>query len=276
MPASSVLISILKAFPHGRIVRRLVSEIASRSPASVREGVASLYNGQRMRVDLADYIGQQLAAEGSFELTMVETAMSHLKPGDVFIDVGAHMGFYSLVASRAVGAAGSVHAFEPGEKQHRLLSDNVRMNNLGNVRVNKKGVSNKPGSATFVEGPSRNLGESYVSQGGQGGGPTIDLVTLDDYCREQGITQLGGMKVDVEGLEEFVFQGAQDVLSRLRPRVIIYESVEAHAAKFGSSPDKVHAIIRGHGYAIRAFRHDKVVDPATCTPPAHDFIATLE
>jgi FkbM family methyltransferase len=276
MALSSVLISILKTFPHTGVIRRLVSEVASRSPASAREGMANLYNGQRMRVDLADYIGQQLAAEGSFELTMVETAMSHVRPGDVFIDVGAHMGFYTLVASRAVGDKGSVHCFEPGDKQHRLLSENVRINGLSNVRVNKKGVSNKNGTATFVEGPSRNLGESYVSEGSSAGGPSIELVTLDDYCREMGITAVGAMKVDVEGLEEFVFQGAADVLGRLRPRAIVYESVGEHAAKFGSSPERVHAIIRGHGYTIRAFRHGKVVDPASCNPPAHDFIATRD
>ncbi len=275
MPASSVLVSILRAFPHSGIVRRAVSEIASRAPASMRECVVTLYNGQRMRVDLADYIGQQLAAEGSFERTMVETAMSHLRPGEAFIDVGSHMGFYSLVASKAVGPSGSVHAFEPGDKQHRLLVDNVGMNALGNVHVNKKGVSNKAGTATFVEGPSRNLGESYVQEGSQGGGPTIELVTLDDYCRERGITAIGAMKVDVEGLEEFVFQGAQDVLSRLRPRAIVYESVASHSAKFGSSPERVHAMLQRHGYSIRAFRHNAVVDMASCTPPAHDFIATL-
>ena len=276
MAISSMLISILKTFPHSGVIRRLVSEVASRSPASARMGMANLYNGQRMRVDLADYIGQQLAAEGSFERKMVETAMSHVHSGDVFLDVGAHMGFYTLVASRAVGERGSVHCFEPGDKQHRLLSENVRINGLSNVRVNKKGVSNKKGTATFVEGPSRNLGESYVSEGSSGGGPSIELVTLDEYCREMGITAVGAMKVDVEGLEEFVFQGATDVLGRLRPRAIVYESVGEHAAKFGSSPEKVHAIIRSHGYRIRAFRHDRVVELDACTETPRDFIATRD
>lgn len=275
MIASVLTKALLRTAPNFATGRRFLCEALSRTPQAFREADATLFTGQRVRVDLSEYVGQEILAHGAFERSACELVRDHLREGDVFLDVGGHLGLYTLITAQRVGPSGHVHVFEPGDKRRRLLEINVRQNSLANVTINPKAVGSHSGSATFLEGPARNLGTSRVVENADGAqGPTVQLISLDEYIAHHAIQRVAGVKVDVEGAEFGVFQGAQHMLAHARPRFILYESEASMAARYGSTPKQIHDLLRDHGYRLRAFVNRQLVDFESA-PAANDFFATL-
>lgn len=247
-------------------------------PRSCWQREVPLFTGQPMLVDLKDLVGQDIATYGAFEAETAHWVHDHLKAGDTFIDVGGHWGQYSLLAGHAVGSGGRVHVFEPGDKQRAFLEHNVKRNGLAQVRVNDVCVGEHSGRAMFIEGPAGNLGQSYVidadSPMAKGkSGPVVTMTTLDAYVKSQGITSIGGMKIDVEGAEESVLRGGVETFAKTPPGFVLYETEATLCAKFGGSPQRIHAFFRDRGYAIHAFIDGRLTP--VDEPPAHipDFIA---
>lgn len=259
--------------PHSKIARRLLSEVVRRAPASRREVWAKLFTGQKACVDLAEYVGQDILVYGAFEKPACELVHRSLPTDGVFLDVGSHLGLYTLVAAHKMGPGGQVHAFEPGDKRRRLLELNVRENDLRGVTINSVAVGSHSGKATFMEGPARNLGTSRVVEGA-GAGPSVTLVSLDQYCRERGVTRIDGMKIDVEGAEIEVLKGASETLRRTPPKFILFETEPSMAARYNSTPEQIHGILRGAGYTIHALVDGTLVPLERAPASATDFFAT--
>jgi FkbM family methyltransferase len=264
---------VLGTMPRAKMPRRMLSEIIGRFPSASREAWGTLFSGQKVVVDLAEYLGQDIYMTGAFEREACEKVRSSLRPGDTFLDVGSHLGLYTLIAGGAVGAGGRVHAFEPGDKRRRLLKMNVEANSYAHVTVNDCAVGSHAGVGSFIEGPSRNMGTSHVVEGA-GGGPTVKLVSLDEYCAQNGITQVAGMKVDVEGAELGVFQGATHVLGSLGVRFILYETDMAMSVRFKTTPQQVHELLHTAGFTINAFVDGRLVPLKDAPATATDFFAT--
>ncbi|MHA5051951.1 FkbM family methyltransferase [Streptomyces sp. SD15] len=141
-------------------------------------------------------------------------------------DVGAHVGYFSLIAALANPAA-KVHAFEPVDQVHARLAVNLRTNNAQNVKRYQAGMSSEPGWADISVRFSGNLlstGSSleHVPEGAEM--KRIQLLTLDEVFSDK---KLDLIKIDVEGHEMSVLQGARQVLKRDRPTVILEALVDA-------------------------------------------------
>ncbi|MFJ9345642.1 FkbM family methyltransferase [Streptomyces sp. NPDC101237] len=141
-------------------------------------------------------------------------------------DVGAHVGYFSMIAAHANPKA-KVHSFEPVDQIHSRLSVNVRSNGVQNVRLHQAGVSSEPGWADISVRFSGNL----LSTGStlEGAAPDaqlkrIQLVTLDEVFAD---TRLDLVKIDVEGHEMSVLGGARQVLKRDRPFLVVEALVDA-------------------------------------------------
>ncbi|MBY0313596.1 MAG: FkbM family methyltransferase [Phycisphaerales bacterium] len=264
----------IRAFPNGRVTRRMLAEIGRRLPRSAREHRTKLFNGQPFVVDLAEYLGQDIHVYGCYEREACEYVLSRLRPGDTFLDIGGHIGLYTTLAAKAVGPTGRVHTFEPGTKQRALLTRNIEINGLSNVTLNAVCVGGHRGTATFVEGPSRNLGTSHVVEGvAPGSGPAVDMVSVDDYVREKGITSIRGIKIDVEGAEDKVFAGAERTLAEIRPEFIFFECDAVMSVRYGARPEQTLERLRKAGYDVQALVRGRVTPLADAGPGIVDFIA---
>ncbi|MGW9029584.1 FkbM family methyltransferase [Streptomyces sp. NPDC055722] len=135
-------------------------------------------------------------------------------------DVGAHVGYFSMIAALANPKA-KVHAFEPVDMVHARLAVNVRSNNVQNVKRYQAGVSSEPGWADISVRFSANLlstGSPLEHAAADAEMKRIKLVTLDEVFAD---TKLDLIKIDVEGHEMSVLQGARQVLKRDRPAVML-------------------------------------------------------
>jgi len=181
--------------------------------------------------------------QGIGEPQVQKALVDHLRPGMKFYDVGANMGFFSLMAARLVGPQGRVISFEADPDVAARLRENLARNQFTHAQVEQKAVWFEPATVSFERvdpntSPDRGLG--HVSQNGTAPGSIIvEAVSLDQYTVSNSPPDF--LKCDVEGAEVAVFQGAAKLLSGKRPILL----VEMHSA------ENHHALLdlfTGHGY----------------------------
>jgi FkbM family methyltransferase len=157
---------------------------------------------------------------GTHEPGVQDALVSELDPGASFWDVGAHTGFFSCLAGRIVGSAGQVISFEPCGENRRRLSETIRLNAAGNIRVLPCAVGSRRGEALL-----RTLEEDQTSmkwgkvEADEEGTIRVPQRTLEDLAAELGAPDL--IKVDVEGAEVDVLMGGRELLATARPKLII-------------------------------------------------------
>ena len=157
------------------------------------------------------------ARNGRWEPRVIEFLTATLRAGDVFLDVGAYFGPYTLLASRLVGSEGRVYAFEPDPVARALLARNVRENGARNVTIVPYVVQAQPGTAWLS---SERLGNALTSVDPSHGLLEVEAVTLAGFCREHGVTP-AVVKIDVEGGEASILtEKAEPFVSRLRALVV--------------------------------------------------------
>src|SRR5688572_13721373 len=201
------------------------------------EQIASfrLQDGSRFDYPLKSVIGWSLATR-RFETAEVDFALRHLKPGDVFVDVAANGGLFALVAARRVGHTGRVFAFEPAARELELLAHNVRVNDAGNVTIIRKAVGDRSGTARLgisADGAMSSLAKTDHPGQHIVDWQTVEMVTLDEFCLDQGVERVDFLKVDVEGAERLVFAGARRTLQQNPHAIILFEGADVNAAGFG-------------------------------------------
>lgn len=153
-----------------------------------------------------------------YEEDLKSEITQHLKKNDIFFDVGANIGLISLFVKKFFPEV-EIHAFEPGNATYACFSETIIKNKLSKIFLNKKGVSNTEGMAKFFIDPKSNGGSSLVREQ-FGKAIEIDLTTIDKYVDKTGVVP-NFIKVDVEGAEEFVLQGAKETIQKYRPILII-------------------------------------------------------
>lgn len=174
--------------------------------------------------------------------------MSRLRPGDVFVDVGAHIGLYAIGAARRVGAKGRVYAFEPEPTAAAALRRHVAINGCdGIVHVTEAAVGDRSGSVAISSGTGV---ETSVVNAPVDGAGSVCLTTLNATLP---IEKVRGMKVDVEGYEGHVLRGARNVMgSADRAPDFIYLELHPYAwAGFGTSIEEIRGLVEASGYRLR-------------------------
>jgi FkbM family methyltransferase len=238
-------------FRPGQVFRRLTFEFATNT--SDRRDV-KLPWGFPLRVDPADDIGRALLTTGVNDLLVTEALFRLVDAGDFAIDVGANIGYMTSVMASRVGATGRVLSFEPHPVICRELQTHVKAwedNGLvapAVIETVKAAVSARPGEATLVEPPTfkGNRGRSALETavGGSSGEPSSSrhktaVESLDTFLLTG--SQVGMLKIDVEGHEEQVLLGASALLTRQAIRDIVFE-------EFASYPAATHRLLASFGY----------------------------
>jgi FkbM family methyltransferase len=184
--------------------------------------------GVTLRLDFNDYV-QRGIFYGAYESQELNFTRRVLRPGDVMVDVGAHVGIFSLVAARAIGPTGEVHAFEPIAFNYARLAENVELNRLANVHPNQAAVGAESGEISLGLDPQVPVNDSSAWQAGYAVGQasqavTTPLLSLDEYAasrlRDRPIRFI---KVDVEGYEPRVLAGLRQTLAARRVDVLLVE-----------------------------------------------------
>jgi FkbM family methyltransferase len=162
-------------------------------------------------------------ASASSESHVVRHLLEVLRPGDVVIDVGAYVGFFTILCARAVRPGGSVIAFDPVPDNCERIARSAAANGLDNATTEARALGDRIGSARL--GVSRETGGAASSTSSlEAPGTevlTVPVETLDAYVERAGLARLDLVKIDVEGLEREVVAGMRAVLDRFRPRLVI-------------------------------------------------------
>ncbi len=174
----------------------------------------------RLLIDAQDSLGGMIAKYGEWAELELSRLTSVLKPGDVVIEVGAHVGSMTLGLARAVGPGGAVYAFEPQVGVYCLLAANMALNGLDQVRPVQALVGAQAGwrsAPHTAEGMTNQGAVSFVGRPilPTGGADLIQQIMLDDWFRD--LDRLRLLKIDVEGMEPEVLTGATELVRRLRP-----------------------------------------------------------
>jgi FkbM family methyltransferase len=180
-----------------------------------------------VRFDFEDQI-QRLAYFGAYDEIETSFMLRTLRHGDVFLDVGANIGYYSLVASQLVGP-GVVHAIEPIPENCAALAETIDRNRISNIVICPMAAGDSHGITRLYVGRER-LGNSgwasIVPSARRQDVVEVETVTIDEYVADRGIDQVRLVKIDVEGAEPLVISGmtklmtgdsAPDVLCEINP-----------------------------------------------------------
>jgi FkbM family methyltransferase len=161
----------------------------------------------------------ELFAFGVLEPLVTEIFEKTIRKGDVVLDIGANIGYYTLIAARKIGAEGRVYAFEPEPANFELLKKNVKLNNYRNVVLENKAVSNKNGTSKLYIHPTSTGGHSLTQKSDVQ--IQVETVTVDSYFEK--MERIDLVKMDIEGAETLVIQGMSDVLRKNKQLKIIME-----------------------------------------------------
>ncbi|MFE9254111.1 FkbM family methyltransferase [Streptomyces sp. NPDC006879] len=237
-------ISTGKAFLAGHLLNRYLREHPRRHVVETRLGV-------KIAVDTQDLIQRYLYLFGVWEPHMSRWLLGRLRPGDTYVDVGANIGYYSLLAAQLVGTDGRVVAIEASPVFHRRLLQNVTLNKYGNVRAINGAVSDTEEILKFVLASSANMGANSIVPYGGPAESTFEIAArpLPDLLAEEEIARARVIKIDVEGAEGSVVRGMAPLLSRLRPDAeITVEVTPERMAQLGDSADELMQTMRAHGF----------------------------
>jgi len=184
----------------------------------------------------------------------LEFYKDYLKAGDTVVDIGANIGQLAIGAAMIVGDGGAVYAFEPHPDIYSYLNNNIAMNKCNHIHTYNMAVGNEVG-VLFIS-DKRNDDQNTIVKNQQSG-ISIKQIKLDDMDIIESKIDL--LKVDVEGYEKFVFEGARLVLEKTE--CVYYESWQDHFEKYGCSVMDVQRILEMSGFTIYRFNGKKCLSP---------------
>lgn len=222
-----------------KIFRNLISIFRPKNIINIR--------GNKMYIDpkmapgfaLYDILGYENGETKLFE--------NHINEGDVVIDIGANIGYYTLIAAKLVGKNGKVYAFEPEPINFSFLKKSVGINNYKNAVCEQKAVSNKTGVTRLFVNKRSILSYSIV----MGGMDYIDIETvkLDDYFKDKN-SKVNIIKVDIEGAEALALEGMQKILNENRSIKIFSEFFPSAISISGIPPEDYLNMLTNAGFSI--------------------------
>jgi FkbM family methyltransferase len=199
----------------------------------LREGpIDYRFRDMNYRLNIRDNTGEQgILLNADYNAEELAFLAGGLKPGGVFVDVGANVGLFSLPLASVVGPKGKVLAIEPDPVIRKRLETNVAANDAPAVRIVPFALGDREGEVSFIQ-DDRNLGHNRV---GEAGGITVPMKPMLTVLTEAGVAQVDAFKIDVEGFEDKVLNPFFETAPRsLWPRRVVIEKL--HAGGGGDTP----------------------------------------
>ena len=205
--------------------------------------------GSKMFLDPGDSL--DLSINGVYGELDTQIVREQIKEGDIVIDVGANIGYYTLIFAQLVGKSGKVFAFEPEPKNFEILKKNIAINNYDNVIVEQKIVSEKNGKMKLYVSNSDIVGHRIQQMRDLENFVEVESVTLDDYMKKLSLDdKVNFIKIDVEGFEPNVLEGSKKVLEKNNHLKIFTEFNREVVKKYGTEPKKMIDLLYEKGFEI--------------------------
>ncbi|AAU92796.1 methyltransferase, FkbM family [Methylococcus capsulatus str. Bath] len=242
---------------------RLVAPYVLRHAGILRKELATTFFDRRMRVVLPEPVSVTIWRYGMFEPDVAFYLLSLLRPGDNFVDIGGHFGFFSMLGRELVGAEGTVVTFEPMPATREILAENMQRNAAparhhlvpaaagalaGTLMFKDFGLAGSA-FATPIFSAERASGLRLAGE------VEVEVRTIDSVVDEFALASLRLMKIDAENAEYEVIQGALSTIRRLRPGIVIEAGDSA-----GSSTRRVLDALVAEDYRPFEF-HDWALRP---------------
>ena len=232
-----IIRAIYRITPIANTVRSGLNRVAPRGLVQVRIAAGELM-GMRMELDL------QLEKDywlGTYEPELMAAINDFVEPGMIAYDLGANVGYVTLMLANKVGCKGHVYAFEALPENVERLRSNISLNGMeGYVTLQALAVASQSGWANFLIGPSIGMGKLDGSAGREQvvylDSISVESVSLDDfvYLRENRMPDV--VKIDIEGGETLALLGMERILDEVRPVVLLelhgYEAVQVAWERF--------------------------------------------
>ncbi len=179
-------------------------------------------NSIKLSLNLDDWIQQHIYFLNTYEEAELNFISKQLIKGDTFVDIGANFGLYSLVASRIVGATGTIISFEPFQENLTKLKTNIALNNYNNITVVQKAIVDKNAQLQLRYHPKEaNLGMVSAYLEDFAITQNVPAIALDSYFEENKIKQVDFIKMDIEGGEFLALKGMQKLLQKFKPTLLV-------------------------------------------------------
>lgn len=208
-------------------------------------------SGVIMLLWLSDYTSRKIFFGFEYEKKDVDFIKTFLMKDDVIIDIGANIGYYSLVLSKIVGDNGKVYAFEPNKRSNLMLKLSATLNNINNIDIYDNVLSDKSNKKFsmidftdstinyFKESINLSNEEQYVAS-------TLDDILLFSSKLNKKIRFI---KIDVEGAELKVLEGSKNILqNKFKPEYILIETYIEFSRRFGYEPEELYNYLYNLGY----------------------------
>lgn len=227
--------------------------------------------GLRFRFKAEDAVGRRIFQTGVYEPPLTRFLLEHLelRPGDVLVDAGANLGWFSVLLSRRAPDGATIYAFEPDPLNFELLAENVERNAADRVVPVRKALDAREGRRALHLYPDKNRGRhSFAEPAGAEGAVEVEATTLAGFWEERGLggRRLGLLKADVEGFELSVLEGAAPLLEGTG--VVVTEIAPELLRRAGADPSALVRLLTGRG-----FRPHRLTDSGRPEPVAAGTLA---
>jgi FkbM family methyltransferase len=248
------------------VIGRLIPLLLRNARSSVVENV----HGHRMFVDANDSMG--LSIDTAFEPLETQFCSQTVKPGQTVVDIGANIGYYTLLFAKAAGPSGRVFAFEPDPDNYRLLSANVTANGYANVTLVQAAVSNRAGDVILYRNDMNRMDHRTYDPGG-----TCERVVVPSLRLDEDLAAHGGrvdfVKMDIQGSEPAALGGMLRVLANNPAITLVTEFWPHGLTRAGHDPAGFLEQLAQLGFAMRRIderRHEIVATSARELLGAYD------
>lgn len=237
----------------------------------------TLRSGEDIFVLPNDYIGRMVRFFGDLDPAISSIVRSILRRGDTAIDIGANIGVVTLQMASVVGEEGQVIAFEPVRQMHSMLTRSILANGFENVKVVNAALSAAEGVGVMRVART-NYGVGHLEATGEG--EACRVIRLDDWAKREGIGAVRLLKLDVEGHESEVLEGAEAWLRMYPPQYVVFES---HRSRGPFWARREVQLLRQMGYefqevgrtALGRLRLREISRDEAFVPFSEDFLASL-
>jgi FkbM family methyltransferase len=202
-------------------------------------------DGLKYYLDDKDSLG--LSISQTHEKTETKIVKQIVKEGDIVIDVGAHIGYYTLIFAKIVGTKGKVFAFEANKKNFDILEKNVLKNNFKNVICENMIISDKIGKVQMYSLDSSTANRLFDE--GDNDKIEVDSITLDEYFKQQS-KKINFIKLDIQGAEPLAIKGMNQIMENNSEIKIIQEWWPDGIKKFDIEPTEHIINLEKKGYDI--------------------------
>ncbi len=207
-------------------------------------------HGLRFKVKTEDVVGRHLYKYQVHEPVLSSFLIEHLKfkPGDVVLDIGANIGWYSLLLGQQVPDGVDIFAFEPDPLNFGLLQYNLNLNQVTRVTAIQKALAEEEGVQQLYRHASSNLGRHSLLQLQSGESVEVNTTSLDSFWEAQGLGSRTPrfIKIDIEGYELLALRGARQILERCP--ALLCEFSPGYMRQGGVNPADLVTLLTDHGF----------------------------